>query len=585
MKDINENNFTNFTKKELFRQLKEVSNLQMENSEGLVKAKNPVKIGYFELHISSNKMKWSKGVEDVLFWGATKDPSLEAIIACIHPEKAKMVRQNFQMVVDHGKPFDMDCRIVKQGCEDRWIQQRAELVLDIEGKPLSVLGTVMDITERKEVEIALVKSERILSLTYDTAGDILFQISVESDGYRFLTVNETFLSATGVPREAIEGKFITEVIPEESIELVKRNYKKAIETKKPVRWEEVSQYPTGEKTGVVTIAPFYDDSGECRYLIGSVHDITERNKVKKELLDYKTNLEQLVESRTKALKESKEFAEGTLKNLKETQSQLIQSEKMASLGLLTAGIGHELNNPINFITTGVVALEQDFSEYAAVMELYESYGGASVKIKSEMLKKVSELKVKYNFTLLKSNIDQQIADVKNGAIRSADILRGLSSFSRSNTTEKLMFDLHDSLDSSLKMLKNKVNNRIKIIKRYDGQLPCVLGHLEQVSQVFTNILSNAIDACVESGTITVTTSSNNKKIEVSIKDNGEGISNEIQGKIFDPFFTTKKVGEGTGLGLSISFGIIEKHNGGIKVKSKVNEGSEFIVSLPIEYVN
>jgi signal transduction histidine kinase len=273
----------------------------------------------------------------------------------------------------------------------------------------------------------------------------------------------------------------------------------------------------------------------------------------------------------------KEELEIALENLQTTQTQLIQSEKMASLGQLTAGVAHELNNPINFVSGNVKPLQRDINELILVLNEYEK------TVQSQNLEsnfnKVIDLKKKLDFPLLKKEIENLLDGIEEGSIRSSQIIKDLRSFSRLDEDEFKKANIHDSIDSTLTLLKNKTKNRIEIIKQY-GNLPNIDCLQSKLNQVFMNILSNSIHAIKDKGEITIKTGFSKKMISISIKDSGIGIPKEIANKIFEPFFTTKDIGKGTGLGLSITYGIIQKHNGNIKCNSS-KKGTEFIITLPI----
>jgi len=188
-------------------------------------------------------------------------------------------------------------------------------------------------------------------------------------------------------------------------------------------------------------------------------------------------------------------------------------------------------------------------------------------------------KIEYKQTVDETN--KLIESIKTGTDRTTEIIKGLRTFSRMDEDIVKVVDIHENLNSTLILLKNRYKERIEILRNYKDipQIECYSGPL---NQVFMNILSNAIDAIESKGIITVCTSKSEGSVHISIKDNGKGIPEDLQANIFEPFFTTKKIGEGTGLGLSISHGIIEKHRGSIKVKSEVGKGTEFIISLPIK---
>jgi signal transduction histidine kinase len=278
-----------------------------------------------------------------------------------------------------------------------------------------------------------------------------------------------------------------------------------------------------------------------------------------------------------ALEEQKQELELTLRNLKTTQSQLIDSEKMASVGVLTAGIAHELNNPINFVSGNVNPLHRDIKEIFALLHKYDDL----IKAKgfNKEFGEIEEMKARMDYNFLIKEITKLLEGIKEGANRSSLIVKGLRSFSRLDEEKFQFYDIHEGIESSLILLHNKMKNRISVHKQYGDfkELECLPSKL---NQVVMNILTNSIQAIEGEGDIFVQTTSSDTGIRIIIKDNGKGMSPEVKKHIFEPFYTTKDVGKGTGLGLSISFGIIEQHHGHIDVISEPGKGSEFIISLP-----
>ena len=245
---------------------------------------------------------------------------------------------------------------------------------------------------------------------------------------------------------------------------------------------------------------------------------------------------------------------------------------MASLGQLVAGIAHEINNPVNFISAGVDSLSTNLEEIRQVLDIYHKITPANV---TEKLIEIEDLKEKVEYKEAIREINKLIESIKNGTNRTTEIVRGLRTFSRLDEDILKMADIHEGLDSTLILLHNKYKNRIEIVKKY-GNLPLIECYPGQLNQVFMNILSNAIDAIEDKGVITINTSIS-KECTDSIKDTGKGIPESLREKIFDPFFTTKGIGKGTGLGLSISQSIIEKHKGSIKVKSEKGKGQSLLL--------
>lgn len=268
----------------------------------------------------------------------------------------------------------------------------------------------------------------------------------------------------------------------------------------------------------------------------------------------------------------------TLEQLNETQSQLFQSEKMASLGVLTAGVAHEMNNPINFVYAGVNSLKKDLNDLIPILNKLKELNNSTDLI---LLNNIIELKDKYSFDEAYKALVQTINDIEIGAERTAEIVRGLSNFSRIEKEEVKNVCINFLIDETLILLKNKYKANIEIIKEYSNDLKTIDCFYSKISQAILNLLSNAIDAINEKGIIKIITKNESDNILISIQDSGVGIPKEIIDKIYDPFFTTKKVGKGVGLGLAISYRTIEEHNGTIECKSEIGKGTIFNIKLPI----
>lgn len=273
------------------------------------------------------------------------------------------------------------------------------------------------------------------------------------------------------------------------------------------------------------------------------------------------------------------------RQLKAAQIQLVESEKMASLGQLTAGIAHEINNPINFIGGNISPLKRDIEDLCLILEKYEE------TVRKEKLEplfnEVIEMSNDIELEVIKDEVKSLLLGIGEGASRTTEIVKGLRNFARLDEEDVKKFDLHSGLDATLVLLRNKTRE-IDIIRNYE-ELPEIEGYPGKLNQVFMNILDNAVQAVTVQaekkgvqGRIEINTYQDTDKVYVSIQDNGPGISEEVQKRIFEPFFTTKDVGVGTGLGLSISLGIVEQHQGNIKVFSEKGQGTEMLLSFPMK---
>jgi hypothetical protein len=303
------------------------------------------------------------------------------------------------------------------------------------------------------------------------------------------------------------------------------------------------------------------------------------------ITNQKEMLEQKVTERTAELNQSNEDLKIALKDLKEAETQLVESEKMASLGQLTAGIAHEINNPINFVTSNVKPLNRDVLILLDVVNELERIAVSESDVESKQ-KSIEEYKNDIDYDYLKIEIDQLLGGISEGANRTAEIVKGLRIFSRLDEDDLKKADINEGLNSTLIITNNMLNNTIEVQKKYSN-LPLIECYPGKLNQVFLNMISNAIYAIrkkfgdAEGGILTITTNSDENYVHVTIGDNGTGMDENTKKRLFEPFFTTKDVGEGTGLGMSIAYNTINKHHGQININSELGKGTEFIITLPI----
>jgi two-component system, NtrC family, sensor kinase len=302
-----------------------------------------------------------------------------------------------------------------------------------------------------------------------------------------------------------------------------------------------------------------------------IHRVQEYTK---QLEFARDNLEERVAERTEELQQA-------LQTIQETQTHLIQSEKMSSLGQMVGGVAHEINNPVNFIYGNIIHAENNSQDLLNLIELYqEEYPESNSNIESEI--------EAIDLEFLKEDLPKVFASIKLGAERIREIVLSLRNFSRLDEAEMKKVDLHEGIDSTLVILNNRLKKGIEVIKEY-GNCPLVNCYASQLNQVIMNIITNALDALEENQSpgfkpqIRIKTQLlNESEVEIGIKDNGVGIPDSVKAKLFDPFFTTKPIGKGTGLGLSICYRIIQKHQGRIEVISEPDQGTEFKIIIPID---
>jgi PAS domain S-box-containing protein len=305
-----------------------------------------------------------------------------------------------------------------------------------------------------------------------------------------------------------------------------------------------------------------DSEGRPIAFDGVLTDISERKQQQQVLSD--------------ALNQQKQLN----KRLEEANNQLMQSEKMASIGQLAAGVAHELNNPIGFVHSNLGTLDGYIRDLLAIIDGYEQ-----ILVKpgecSPHEDEIRQLKELHDFAFLKDDIYNLLNESRDGLGRVRKIVLDLKNFSRVGEQEWQEADLHEGLDSTLNIVWNELKYKAKVIKEY-GDIPKIHCLISQLNQVFMNLLVNAGHAIETQGTITIRSfRQDDDKVCIEVSDTGQGIAPEHMNRIFEPFFTTKPVGKGTGLGLSLSYGIVRRHKGRLEVESVVGQGTTFRVVLPI----
>lgn len=504
-------------------------------------------------------------------------------------------------------------------------------------------------TGESEATIKSLSDTEKLHSVFEHSNEVLFFIDIDSHGeFRFESVNKAFLTSTGLQRSHIEGKLVSQCIPEPSLSMVLKNYRKAIDTKDTVTWEEATEYPTGTKEGLVSITPLFDENDECYHLIGTVQDITESRNHEKELLSqieftdsvinsladtfyifdpedghgiqwnrsleeisgydaeyfrsnppgnsYPSDEHPLIE---KSMKEALEtghskvelhyiIKDGTvipfeysvvtikspegkqwmcaigrdIRERKEAEDarvhlerQLIQAQKMESIGILAGGIAHDFNNILGVIIGNVELILKDTENDTP------SY---------DSLKKIQ----------LSSN-------------RAKELVKQILSFSRQTKVHLIPIHLQSQIRESVKMLRSIIPTTVKISTDIDECCGVVMADPTQINQIIMNLCSNASDAIGKrGGEITISLkcdqsksgicawASKSKCIELVVTDNGCGIEPAVLDKIFDPYFTTKELGHGTGMGLAIIHGIVNEYGGDIRVESSVGTGTSVHITFP-----
>ena len=290
--------------------------------------------------------------------------------------------------------------------------------------------------------------------------------------------------------------------------------------------------------------------------------------------------DRIIQTQHQDLQTSERRYKTQAEELKQTQAQLVHSEKMSSLGKMVAGLAHEINNPVSFIHGNITYVTEYVEDLLKIANFYQNNRTKNPHFLQQQIQEI-------DLDFLLEDLPKCLKSMKVGTERIRELVLSLRIFSRLDETGIKKIDLHEGLESTLLILNNQLNNKITISKQY-GNLPPVACYPMQINQVFMNILSNAIEALLAQSERKnrhieiITQKLENNQVKILLRDNGPGISSEIQGKIFDPFFTTKPIGKGTGLGLAICYEIIQKHRGELSFRSSDGEGTEFTIALPIE---
>lgn len=307
-----------------------------------------------------------------------------------------------------------------------------------------------------------------------------------------------------------------------------------------------------------------------------------RDEYNRELEELNRSLEDRVARRTLSLKEKNDALTEANEAIKAAQAQLLQSEKMASVGQLAAGVAHEINNPVGFINSNLTTLNDYIACYQKLLGLYGNFVRTSdPDARAALLAQIESLEAQEDIAFVNQDIQSLLDDSIEGASRVREIVQGMKNFSHADSEERDWVDINECVTSALKVATNEIKYKCEVIESLDD-IPLVHCNAGQMGQVVLNLVINASHAIEEHGRITISTLALSDGIELVVEDTGCGIDAENIEKLFEPFFTTKPVGQGTGLGLAIVYGIVTDHGGQIEVDSELGRGTRFTVSLPLE---
>jgi PAS domain S-box-containing protein len=514
--------------------------------------------GYYEVDISGNLTFFNDSLCRI--HGYSRDELMGMNYRQYADEEtAKKVHQAFNRVYSTGKPakgFDWE-HIRKDGTKAR-AEISVSLMKDAKGQRIGFRGIMRDITERRRAEDALKESEQRYRTLVESSTDAILMTDKER---KAVTCNQAFLNLFGYEKREIEGKSIRIIHQsDESFASFGKTAYPSIEKGDFFRteWEFMHKDGTTVLPVEIVKSAVRSPDGSIAGYIAVIRDITERKRAEEE--------------------------RGRL------ETQLLQSEKMASIGQLAAGVAHEINNPTGFVSSNLKTLSDYQNDMLSLIKEYRNLisdlranlGNTQVLDSlTEQAERIGALESEVDIDFIMDDTPNLIKDCQEGTERIKKIVIDLKDFAHPGEQKFQYADINKNLDSTLNVVWNELKYKATVTKEY-GELPEVKCYPQQLNQVFMNLLVNAAQAIEKEGEIRISTQALDGQVQIRISDSGSGIPKENLSRIFDPFFTTKEVGKGTGLGLNVAYNIIQKHKGTIDVESEVGRGTTFTIRLQVE---
>jgi two-component system, NtrC family, sensor kinase len=506
--------------------------------------------------------------------------------ALLHPDDAALCTQAWNSSLRTGNAFDCECRL-RRAADGvyRWHLCHAAPMRDEARRLIGWCGTCIDVDDRRRAAEAAQNLDRFLASVVDNMPDAVFV--KDAAELRFVRVNKAMEQLAGFEGREVIGRNDYDFFPKDEADFFTSNDRAVLAGGTMLEIpEEPMHTPKGMRILHTKKIPILDSSERPLYLLGITRDITALKRAEEQLREKNKQLEEAARAEHEALEA-----------LKTAQARLVQSEKLASLGQLVAGVAHEINNPLAFVANNQVVLERDVAMVRKLLDLYRAAESAIAKTDKRAADEISALAERIDLPYTLGNLSDLLARSRDGLKRIQQIVQDLREFSRHEIVggdRPEEADLNAGIRSTANIVRAQARSRGVELDLDLAPLPQCLCYPTKINQVVLNLLTNAIDACGPGGKVTVTTRAHSNGdnpaaastataatgIELRVTDTGCGIPPDIQSKIFDPFFTTKPQGQGTGMGLSISYGIISEHGGRISVDSSPGRGATFTVTLP-----
>ena len=452
---------------------------------------------------------------------------------------------------------------------------------------LIVSGMLFFVRIRKNSDLRRAKSASLLRAAMESTADGILVV----DNERHITAfNQRFVDIWHIPPELVESGQDEKVLQSAAdhafnrqeflgkvLELYGHPESTSLDTLRLKDGTDIERYSAPQRLGNRIVGRVW-----------SFRDVTQRKQAEQDLRKSRDELEIKVQERTADLQSAntallveKKHQEELIRQLAEVHSQLLQSEKMASIGQLAAGVAHEINNPVGYVNSNLSTL-QDYLD--GIFKMLDAYQQSEKEISETTRKELADLKKKLDIDYMRGDIVKLISESIGGLQRVKRIVLDLKDFSHVGESTKLWANIEQGMDSTLNVVWNELKYKTEVVKEYAG-IPDIECIPTQINQVFMNLLMNAVQAIKEHGRITIRTGQEGENVWVEVEDTGSGIDPRNLSRVFDPFFTTKPVGKGTGLGLSLSYSIVQKHGGKIELRSEVGKGTVFRVILPVQNTN